>query len=282
MTAKQLQGKELSFNNYLDLESSWNLVSEYQQTAVVIVKHNTPSGVALADRQVDAYKAALACDPTSAFGGIVALNKEVDGATATEMAKIFLECVIAPGYSREALDIFKKKENLRVLHLPSLITTAAKEFDVKRVSGGLLVQEKDYARPTELKVVSKRAPTPEEMVSIEFAWPVVKHVKSNAIVLARGVQTVGLGAGQMSRIDSLKLAWMKLNQQQPLILGNQKPLVMASDAFFPFRDCVDESSKMGISAIVQPGGSIRDEDSIRAANEFGMAMILTGLRHFRH
>jgi phosphoribosylaminoimidazolecarboxamide formyltransferase/IMP cyclohydrolase len=280
--AKQLQGKELSFNNYLDLESSWNLVSEFQQTAVVIVKHNTPCGVAVSAKLADAYKAALACDPTSAFGGIVALNREVDGMTAEEMVKIFIECVIAPGYSREALEIFKKKENLRVLHLPSLITTAAKEFDVKRVSGGLLVQEKDYARPKEYKVVTKRAPTPEEMVSLEFSWPVVKHVKSNAIVLARGVQTVGLGAGQMSRIDSLKLAWMKLNQQQPLILGSQKPLVMASDAFFPFRDCVDESSKMGISAIIQPGGSIRDEDSIRAANDYGMAMVFTGLRHFRH
>jgi phosphoribosylaminoimidazolecarboxamide formyltransferase / IMP cyclohydrolase len=282
VTAKQLQGKELSFNNYLDLESSWNLVSEFRQTAVVIVKHNTPCGVAVADKLLDAYKAALACDSTSAFGGIVALNKEVDGATAEEMTKIFLECVIAPGYRPEAIEIFKKKENLRILHLPSFITTAAKEFDLKRVSGGLLVQEKDYALPKDLKVVTKRSPTPEEMTSLKFAWPVVKHVKSNAIVLARGVQTVGLGAGQMSRIDSLKLAWMKLNQQQPLILGSQKPLVMASDAFFPFRDCVDEASKMGISAIIQPGGSIRDEDSIRAANEYGMAMVFTGLRHFRH
>ena len=282
VTAKQLQGKELSFNNYLDLESSWNLVSEYQQTAIVIVKHNTPCGVAVSDKLVEAYKAALACDPTSAFGGIVALNKEVDGTTAEEMAKIFIECIIAPGYSREAMEIFKKKENLRVLHLPSFITTAAKEFDVKRISGGLLVQEKDYARPQEYKVVTKRAPTPEEMVSLEFSWPVVKHVKSNAIVLARGVQTVGLGAGQMSRIDSLKLAWMKLNQQQPLILGSQKPLVLASDAFFPFRDCVDEAAKMGIAAIIQPGGSVRDADSIQAANEYGMAMVFTGMRHFRH
>ncbi len=153
----------------------------------------------------------------------MALNKEVDGATATEMAKIFLECIIAPGYSREALDIFKKKENLRVLHLPSILTTAAKEFDFKRISGGLLVQEKDFSRPKEFKVASKRAPTPEEMVSLEFSWPVVKHVKSNAIVLARGVQTVGLGAGQMSphRFPE-KLAWIKLNQQQPLILANPK------------------------------------------------------------
>lgn len=282
VTAKQLQGKELSFNNYLDLESSWSLVSEFRQTGVVIVKHNTPCGVALADKLADAYKAALACDPVSAFGGIIAVNKEIDRATAEEIAKIFVECIIAPGFSAEALEIFKKKENLRLLHLPSVITAAAKEFDLKRVSGGLLVQEKDYARPQEFKVVSKRAPTPEELSSLEFAWPVVKHVKSNAIVLARGVQTVGLGAGQMSRIDSLKLAWMKLNQQQPLILGAQKPLVMASDAFFPFRDCVDEAAKIGVSAIAHPGGSIRDEDSIRAANEHGMAMVLTGLRHFRH
>ena len=282
VTAKKLQGKELSYNNFLDLESAWNLVSEFQQTAAVIVKHNTPCGVALADRTVEAFRLAMACDPMSAFGGIVALNKEVDGEAAQEMSKIFLECIIAPGYSREALDIFKKKENLRVLHLPSFITTGAKEFDVKRVSGGLLVQEKDYAQHTETRIVTKRAPSPEEIASLEFAWRVVKHVKSNAIVLARGAQTVGLGAGQMSRIDSLKLAWMKLNQQQPLILGNQKPLVMASDAFFPFRDCVDEASKMGISAIIQPGGSIRDEDSIRAANDYGMAMVVTGMRHFRH
>ncbi len=282
VTAKQLQGKELSFNNYLDLESSWNLVSEFRQTGVVIVKHNTPSGVALNDNLLEAYKAALACDSVSAFGGIVALNKEVDRATAEEMAKIFLECIIAPGYSLEAMEIFKKKENLRLLSLPFALNTAVKEFDVKRVSGGLLVQEKDIARPLEYKVVSKRQPTPEEMASLQFSWPVAKHVKSNAIVLARGLQTVGLGAGQMSRIDSLKLAWMKLNQMQPLVLANQKPLVMASDAFFPFRDCVDEAAKIGVSAIAHPGGSIRDEDSIRAANEHGMAMVLTGLRHFRH
>lgn len=282
VTAKQLQGKELSFNNYLDLESSWGLVSEFQQTGIVIVKHNTPCGVALSDKLAEAYKAALACDPVSAFGGIIASNREIDRATAEEISKIFVECIIAPGYSPEALEIFKKKENLRLLHLPSVLTTDATEMDYKRVSGGLLVQEKDRARPAEFKVVSKRAPTPEEMVSLQFSWPVAKHVKSNAIVLARGVQTVGLGAGQMSRIDSLKIAWLKLNDQQPLILANQKPLVMASDAFFPFRDCVDEAAKIGVSAIAHPGGSIRDEDSIRAANEHGMAMVLTGIRHFRH
>jgi phosphoribosylaminoimidazolecarboxamide formyltransferase/IMP cyclohydrolase len=153
---------------------------------------------------------------------------------------------------------------------------------VKRVSGGLLVQEKDYAQSTNLKVVTKKAPSPEEMASLEFAWHVVKHVKSNAITLARGLQTVGLGAGQMSRVDALRVAWMKFQQQQPLILAHQRPLVMASDAFFPFRDCVDEAAKMGISAIIQPGGSMRDEDSVRAANEYGMAMVFTGMRHFRH
>lgn len=281
-TAKQLQGKELSFNNFLDLESAWNLLSEFQETAAVIVKHNTPCGVAVADRPAEAYRLALACDPMSAFGGIVALNKEVDGETAQELAKIFIECIIAPGFRPEALDVFRKKENLRLLQLPSVMTTAAKEFDVKRVSGGLLVQEKDFAGQTQFKVVTKRAPTPEETASMNFGWRVVKHVKSNAITLTRGLATVGLGAGQMSRVDALRVAWMKLNQQQPLILGNQKPLVLASDAFFPFRDCVDEAAKMGISAIVEPGGSIRDADSIQAANEYGMAMVFTGMRHFRH
>jgi phosphoribosylaminoimidazolecarboxamide formyltransferase/IMP cyclohydrolase len=282
VTAKKLQGKELSFNNFLDLDSAWNVASEFRETACVIVKHNTPCGVALAGQPAEAFSLAMACDPMSAFGGVVAFNKEVDGQTAEEMVKIFLECVIAPGYRPEAVEVFRKKENLRVLHLPSFITTAAKEFDVKRVSGGLLVQEKDFVQHTDTKVVTKKSPSPEEMVSLEFAWRVVKHVKSNAIVLARGPQTVGLGAGQMSRVDSLKVAWMKLNQQQPLILGHQRPLVMASDAFFPFRDCVDEASKMGIAAIIQPGGSVRDEDSIRAANEYGISMVFTGMRHFRH
>jgi phosphoribosylaminoimidazolecarboxamide formyltransferase/IMP cyclohydrolase len=224
----------------------------------------------------------MSCDPMSAFGGIVAFNREVDGQTAEAMSKIFLECIVAPGFRPEAVEVFKKKENLRLLELPQFITTAAKEFDVKRVSGGLLVQEKDYAQSVENKVVTKKQPTPEEMASLDFAWRVVKHVKSNAIVLTRGLQTVGLGAGQMSRVDALKVAWMKAQQQQSLILGSQAPLVLASDAFFPFRDCVDEAAKIGVSAIIQPGGSVRDEDSIRAANEQGIAMVFTGMRHFRH
>jgi phosphoribosylaminoimidazolecarboxamide formyltransferase/IMP cyclohydrolase len=180
------------------------------------------------------------------------------------------------------MEVFKKKENLRVLQLPSFITAAAREFDVKRVSGGVLMQQKDYAQHTETKIVTKRAPSPDEMASLEFGWRVTKHVKSNAMVLTRGLQTVGLGAGQMSRVDALKVAWMKLQQQQSLIVGHQKPLVLASDAFFPFRDCVDEAAKMGISAIIQPGGSVRDEDSIRACNEHTIAMVFTGMRHFRH
>jgi phosphoribosylaminoimidazolecarboxamide formyltransferase / IMP cyclohydrolase len=282
VTAKKIQGKELSYNNYLDMESAWNLVNEFQDTAVVIVKHNTPSGVAQAKRPVEAYRMALACDPVSAFGGIVSFNKEVDGEAAEEMSKIFLECIVAPAYRPEALEIFKKKENLRVLQLPGRINSAAREFDVRRVSGGLLVQEKDLGVTQEMRVVTKRAPTSEELASLDFAWRVAKHVKSNAIVLARGLQTMGLGAGQMSRIDSLKLAWMKMNQQQTLILNPTRPLVMASDAFFPFRDTVDESSKLGITAIIQPGGSVRDTESIAAANEYGMAMVFTGMRHFRH
>ncbi len=282
VTAKKLQGKELSYNNYLDLESAWNLVHEFSETAAVIVKHNTPSGVAQATRPVEAYRLALACDPISAFGGIAAFNKEVDGETAEEMAKIFLECIIAPGFRPEAMEVFKKKENLRVLQLPGRINSAAREFDVRRVSGGLLVQEKDLGVTAERRVVTKRSPSPEEIVSLDFGWRVAKHVKSNAIVLSRGLQTLGIGAGQMSRIDSMKLAWMKMNQQQPLILGSQRPLVMASDAFFPFRDTVDEASKLGVSAIIQPGGSMRDADSIAAANEYNMAMVFTGMRHFRH
>jgi len=276
VTAKKLQGKELSYNNYLDLDSAWNLVSEFRDTACVILKHNTPCGVAIATHTDESFRLAQACDPVSAFGGIVGFNREVDGQTAQEMTKIFLECVIAPGYRPEAMEVFKKKENLRLLQMPSMITAAAKEFDVRRISGGLLVQEKDYPQLTETKIVTKRAPTPDEMASLEFGWRVVKHVKSNAMLLTRGLQTVGLGAGQMSRVDALKVAWMKLQQQQTLILGHQRPLVLSSDAFFPFRDCVDEAAKIGISAIIQPGGSIRDEDSIRAATNMGSPWCLRG------
>ena len=282
VTAKKIQGKELSYNNYLDLDSAWNLVNEFDDTACVIMKHNNPCGVAIAKRTDEAFRMAQACDPLSAFGGIVGFNREVDGQTAEEMSKIFLECIVAPGYKPEALDVLKKKENLRVLQLPSRINTAAKEFDVRRISGGLLVQEKDLTVYTELKVVTKRAPTAEEMASLEFGWRVAKHVKSNAMIMTRGLQTIGVGAGQMSRVDALKTGWMKYQQQQALIVGQQSPIVLAGDAFFPFRDCVDEAAKMGVTAIIQPGGSVRDEDSIRACNEHNIAMVFTGMRHFRH
>jgi phosphoribosylaminoimidazolecarboxamide formyltransferase / IMP cyclohydrolase len=282
VTAKKLQGKELSYNNYLDLDAAWNLVNEFNQTACVIIKHNNPSGVAVSTKTDEAFRLAQACDPVSAFGGIVGFNKEVDGQTAEEMSKIFIECVVAPGYRPEAMEVFKKKENLRVLQLPSVITTAAKEFDLRRISGGLLVQEKDYAQYTDIRVVTKRAPTPEEMASLEFGWRVAKHVKSNAMILTRGLQTIGVGAGQMSRVDSLKVAWMKYQSQQALIRVHQQSMVLAGDAFFPFRDCIDEAAKIGVSAVIQPGGSMRDEDSIRACNDQNIAMVFTGMRHFKH
>lgn len=282
VTAKKLQGKELSFNNILDLEAAWNLISEFQEPGAVIVKHNNPCGIALADRPVEAFRKALACDPMSAFGGIVAFNRDVDGETASEMVKMFMECAIAPAYQPEALELFKKKENVRVLEHASYLTTAAHELDVKRVSGGALVQEKDYPQRLEFKTVTKRAPTPIEIASLDFAWKVVKHVKSNAIVLARERATVGIGAGQMSRIDALKVAAMKLHQKEPILRGHTEPLVLASDGFFPFRDTVDEAARTGVSAIIQPGGSVRDVESVQAANEMGIAMVFTGMRHFRH
>lgn len=280
-TAKQLQGKELSFNNLLDVEAAWRLVSEFSQPAAVVVKHHNPCGVALADTLAEALRRALASDPVSAFGGIIGFNQEVDAETAQEAVKIFLECVIAPGFRPDALEAFHSKEKLRLLQHASLLT-APHELDIKRISGGALLQEMDDPTLAEIKTVTKRAPTPDELVSLEFAWRVAKHVTSNAIVLVRGAGTLGIGAGQMSRIDALRVAFMKMTQQQPLILTGQGPLIMASDAFFPFRDCIDEAAKAGVSAVIQPGGSIRDDESIKAANEYGLAMVFTGLRHFRH
>jgi phosphoribosylaminoimidazolecarboxamide formyltransferase/IMP cyclohydrolase len=211
---------------------------------------------------------------------VVGFNRAVDGETAQEMSKLFLECVIAPGFHPDAREILGKKANLRLLEQPTVLADPY-EWDIRRISGGFLVQEQDSPRPLEMKVVSRRAPSPEEQMSLAFAWQVAKHVKSNAIVLARGRATAGIGAGQMSRIDSLKVAQMKL---QVPALGTKKisPLVMASDGFFPFRDTVDEAAKMGISAVIQPGGSVRDEESVTAANEHGLAMVITSVRHFRH
>jgi phosphoribosylaminoimidazolecarboxamide formyltransferase/IMP cyclohydrolase len=277
--SKVLQGKQVSFNNYLDSDAAWRLVTSFSSPACVIVKHNNPCGVGEAEVQVDSFHQALATDPVSAFGGIVGFNRTVHGETALELSKLFLECVIAPGFSPEAREILAKKTNLRLLEQPTLLSDPF-EWDVRCISGGFLVQEQDLHRPVETQVVTRRAPTPQEQMSLAFAWQVVKHVKSNAIVLARGRQTAGVGAGQMSRIDALKVARFKM--QQTVLPPNPSALVLASDGFFPFRDTVDEAAKMGVSAIIQPGGSVRDEETIAAANANGMAMVFTSVRHFRH
>ena len=278
--AKVLQGKQVSYNNYMDCDAAWRLVSSFTTPAAVIIKHNNPCGVAESESLADAFRQAYAADSLSAFGGVVGFNRAVDGETAQEMSKLFLECVIAPGFHPDAREILGKKTNLRLLEQPTILADPY-EWDIRRISGGFLVQEQDSPRPLEMKVVSRRSPSPEEQMSLAFAWQVAKHVKSNAIVLARGRVTAAVGAGQMSRIDSLKVAHMKLSIPA---IGNKKiwPLVMASDGFFPFRDTVDEAAKMGVSAIIQPGGSVRDEESVTAANEHGLAMVVTSVRHFRH
>ncbi len=276
--ARQLQGKELSYNNLVDLEAALELAMEFERPAAVIVKHNNPCGTAEQDTLAEAYTRALACDPVSAFGGVMAFNRPVDAATATEVVKLFVECIVAPGYEPAALEKFAAKKNLRLLQLPSgAFSPRAGERELKRVSGGLLVQEQDRHELAEsdLKVVTRRAPTREEIEAMLFGWKVCKHVKSNAIVFARPGQTVGVGAGQMSRVDSVKIAVMKA--QLPLA-GS----VVASDAFFPFPDGVEEAGKAGATAVIQPGGSVRDGDVIAAADRLGMAMVFCGVRHFRH
>jgi len=277
--ARVLQGKELSYNNYLDIDAAWRLALSFTKTVCVIVKHNNPCGVAEGTKPADAYRKALACDPVSAFGGVVAFNGPVDGDTAREITKIFTECVIAPAFSDEARTLFSAKQNLRLLEqLDSILDDA--EYDIRRVSGGVLVQSTDSTIINEIKLVTKREPTAEEKDSLLFAWRVAKHVKSNAIVLTRELQTYGIGAGQMSRVDALRVAVMKMNQATGL--DSKSPLVLASDAFFPFRDTVDEAAKIGVTAVIQPGGSVKDADSIAAANEHNMAMLFTSIRHFKH
>ncbi|MFQ5433050.1 MAG: bifunctional phosphoribosylaminoimidazolecarboxamide formyltransferase/IMP cyclohydrolase [Nitrospinota bacterium] len=271
----QLHGKELSYNNIVDLDAALQHVREYDRTACVIIKHTNPCGVALDDHQADAYKKALSCDPVSAFGGIIGFNRPVTADTAMELSKLFLEAVIAPDYEDDALAILKKKKNLRLIKPKNF---SLKQHDyIKCVVGGLLYQSPDNVTLYEktLKVVSKRQPTKEEMESMKFAWTVAKHVKSNAIIFARDSVTVGIGAGQMSRVDSSKIAVSKA--QSPV-----KGCVMASDAFFPFRDGIDAAGMEGITAVIQPGGSVRDEEVIAAADEYDMAMVFTGIRHFRH
>ncbi|MDA2937147.1 bifunctional phosphoribosylaminoimidazolecarboxamide formyltransferase/IMP cyclohydrolase [Acidobacteria bacterium AH-259-A15] len=278
--AKQHQGKELSFNNYLDLEAAWNLCAEFEDACCVIIKHTNPCGTALGSLLSEAYEKALACDPVSAFGSIVAFNREVDRETADKMSSLFVEAVIATAYQPEAVEIFLQKKNLRVMEMgaPALRSDRAVRYsDFRMISGGFLVQDKDlyYVESEDLKTVTERAPDENETQDLLFAWTVCKHVKSNAIVYARSGQTVGIGAGQMSRVDSVRLAAQKAKL-------SLQDCVMASDGFFPFRDALDEAAQAGVKAVIQPGGSIQDEEVIRAANEHEMAMVFTGIRHFRH
>ena len=271
-------GKELSFNNLVDVDAAWEAAREHEGPAAVVVKHTNPCGVALGDTLEAAYRSARAADETSAFGGIVALSREVDPATARALAETFLECVVAPGYSEEALEILRAKKNLRLLATGSWLAADQNERVYKRVGGGLVAQDRDASGRAELRqarVVSKRAPTPEELEALGFGWLVCKHVKSNAIVLAKPGRTVGVGAGQMSRVESVRIACSKAGEQA-------KGSVLASDAFFPFPDGVELALSQGITAIVQPGGSVKDEDVIAAVDRAGAAMILTGARHFRH
>jgi phosphoribosylaminoimidazolecarboxamide formyltransferase/IMP cyclohydrolase len=275
--AKQLQGKELSYNNYVDLEAARSLAAEFSQPAAVIVKHNNPCGTAERETLLDAYLKALASDPVSAFGGVLAFNRVVDAATAEEVAKLFAECIAAPGFDEKAKAIFAAKKNLRLLELPPGGLEPERELQLKRILGGMLVQQPDLGeiREDQLKTVTKRASTVAEMQTMRFAWKVCKHVKSNAIVFAKDGATLGVGAGQMSRVDSVKLAVMKA---QSSLAGS----VVASDAFFPFPDGVEEAAKAGAVAVIQPGGSVRDTEVIAAADRLGMTMVFTGIRHFLH
>jgi len=276
--AKQLQGKELSYNNLVDLDASWALVCEFHRPAVAIIKHNNPCGAAEQESLRDAYLKALECDPVSAYGGVLAFNRAIDAATADEVAKLFVECIVAPGYEPAALERFASKKNLRLLEMPREAGLA--ELQLKPISGGMLVQDPDRHElaEAELKVATDRAPTDAERRALLFGWKVAKHVKSNAILFAREGQAVGVGAGQMSRVDSVKIAVIKAATAGLSLKGS----VVASDAFFPFPDGVEEAGKAGATAVIQPGGSVRDADVIAAANKLGMAMVFTGVRHFRH
>ena len=280
--AKQIQGKELSYNNLVDAEAAWNLVREFDSAACSIIKHTNPCGTAIADSLREAYLKAYAADPVSAFGSIIALNRTVDADTAIELAKLFVEAVIAPEYRPEALSIFAPKKNLRVLSMDGIDSRnpdpalSHAEREIRRVSGGILLQDVDNVLlGPESRIVTKRRPTENEHRDLHFAWRVAKHVKSNAIVLAEGGRTIGVGAGQMSRVDSVKLS---IQKAQPTARGS----VLASDAFFPFRDGIDEAGRAGVTAIIQPGGSVRDAEVVQAADEHGIAMIFTGSRHFKH
>jgi phosphoribosylaminoimidazolecarboxamide formyltransferase/IMP cyclohydrolase len=268
----------MSYNNVLDCNAAFKLIREFEEPTAVIVKHNNPCGVASATSILEAYKIAKSVDPEAAFGGIVFVNRPVDDILAIEITSRFVEIVVAPKFSPAALDIFKSKKNIRVIE--------AKGLDVKRlpyrkyrsILGGLLVQDANVAMLDQLKVVTKRQPNEEEMKSLIYAWKIVKYVKSNAIVYARGTRAVGIGAGQMKRVDAAKIGSIIAQDNGESLKG----CVMASDAFFPFRDGIDFAAKLGITAVIQPGGSVKDEDVIAAANEHNLAMVFTSIRHFRH
>ena len=274
--ARQLHGKELSYNNIVDVEAAYSIAADFQQPAAAIIKHTNPCGTAIGNSLAEAYEKAYQADPVSAYGGIVGLNRAVDAATAEKISGIFIEAVIAPDYTPEALDILTKKKNIRLLSVP-LPSAGLTRLDMKKVSGGVLLQQMDVsdASRADMKVVTKRQPTPEEWEELEFAWKVVKHVKSNAIIVTAGKRTLGVGAGQMNRVGSVEIA---LKQAGAAAEG----AVLASDAFFPFGDSVETAAQAGIKAIIQPGGSVRDEESIVKADEQGIAMVFTGVRHFKH
>lgn len=298
--AEQLHGKEMSFNNYVDAEAAWRLVTDFDERAVAIIKHTNPSGLGLGDTNLEAHQRALSTDPVSAFGGIVAMNRKADAEVAEAINKVFTEVVIAPGYGEEALAVFKKKKNLRVLKLDTAGADAGLEY--RQIGGGFLVQDRDALTVTsdDLTVAGDVKPSDDQVKALLLAWKVCKHVKSNAIVLSNSSKTIGVGAGQMNRVDSVRIAATRAERFEllkPREMSNaansgehsgetstipDPELVLASDAFFPFRDNVDEAAAIGISAIIQPGGSKRDDESIAAANEHGIAMVFTGYRHFKH
>ena len=270
-----LQGKELSYNNLLDLDAAWRAAVSYSKTSVCIVKHLSPCGIASAETLLDAYRAALESDPVSAFGGVVACNREVDAETAEIICQIFVECVIAPGFDAEALQVFSQKKNLRLVKMPD--TRVEPDYELRSITRGVLKQSVDFGDPegTEWKVATQRAPSEAEWESLRFAWKACQHVKSNAIVFCKDEATVGIGGGQPNRVDCVRIAAQRAGEKS-------RGAVMASDAFFPFADSVEEAAQAGITAIIQPGGSIRDLESIEAADRLGIAMVFTGIRHFRH
>ena len=277
--AQLLHGKEMSFNNYVDADAAWNLVSDLNERAVAIIKHTNPSGVGIGRTNEEAYRRALSTDPVSAFGGIVAFNREVDRESARSVIQVFTEVVIAPEFDPDAIEVLRSKKNLRILKMPTN-DRGVSGVQYKQISGGVLAQTRDAHSLSEsdMRTVTEKQPTETQIRAMLLAWNVCKHVKSNAIVISNPYQTIGVGSGQMNRVDSIRIAAMRAERFDLLVKG----AALASDAFFPFRDNVDEAARLGVSAIIQPGGSVKDEESIQAANEHGIVMVLTGIRHFNH